>query len=82
MVRDLRALGALHVGEATNAATRYMEVREIALPSGLSTFSTLQKVMIGEDADIGPFAPHHVFPGSMGDTPALEAWIAQFIPEA
>lgn len=82
MVRDLRVLGALHVGEATNAATRYMEVREITLPSGLSTFSTLQKVVIGEDADIGPFAPEHVFPGQMSDTAALDAWIAQFIPEA
>ncbi len=76
MVRDFRALGALHVGEATNAATRYMEVREIQLPSGLSSFSTLQKVVIGEDADIGPFAPAQVFPGSMSDTAALEAWVA------
>lgn len=82
LVRDLRTLGALHVGEATNAATRYMEVREITLPSGLSTFSTLQKVMIGEDADIGPFAPEHIFPGPMSDTAALEAWIARFIPDA
>lgn len=79
MVRDFRALGALHVGEATNAATRYMEVREIELPSGLSTFSTLQKVVIGEDADIGPFIPGQTFPGAMSDTAALEGWIADLI---
>ena len=79
MVRDFRALGALHVGEATNAATRYMEVREIELPSGLSTFSTLQKVVIGEDADIGPFVPEQVFPGAMSDTAALEDWIADLV---
>ena len=79
MVRDFRALGALHVGEATNAATRYMEVREIELPSGLSTFSTLQKVVIGEDADIGPFVPERVFPGAMVDTAALEGWIAGLV---
>lgn len=77
MVRDFRALGALHVGEATNAATRYMEVREITLPSGLSTFSTLQKVAIGEGADIGPFTPARLFPGRMSDTAALEAWVAE-----
>ncbi|MBW8302641.1 MAG: hypothetical protein K0M78_01570 [Brevundimonas sp.] len=76
MVRDFRTLGAVHVGEATNVSTRYMEVREIVLPSGLTNFSTLQKVVIGEDADIGPFTPAHVFPGSMADTAALEAWIA------
>ena len=79
MVRDFRALGALHVGEATNVSTRYMEVREIELPSGLSTFSTLQKVVIGEDADIGPFVPERVFPGAMADTAALEGWIAGLV---
>lgn len=81
MVRDFRALGALHVGEATNAATRYMEVREIVLPSGLTNFSTLQKVVIGEDADIGPFTPAHVFPGSMAESAALEGWIAGLIAQ-
>ena len=79
MVRDFRALGALHVGEATNAATRYMEVREIELPSGLSTFSTLQKVVIGEDADIGPFVPERIFSGAMADSAALEGWIAGLV---
>lgn len=77
MVRDFRALGALHVGEATNVSTRYMEVREIELPSGLSSFSTLQKVVIGEDADIGPFVPEQIFPGAMSDTATLEGWIAE-----
>ena len=81
MVRDFRRLGALHVGEATNAATRYMEVREIVLPSGLTKFSTLQKVVIGEDADIGPFAPEHLFPGPMSDTAALEGWIAGLLSQ-
>ena len=81
MVRDFRTLGATHVGEATNVSTRYMEVREIVLPSRLTNFSTLQKVAIGGDADIGPFTPEHVFPGSMADTAALEAWIAGLPPQ-
>lgn len=81
MVRDFRRLGAVHVGEATNAATRYMEVREIVLPSGLTSFSTLQKVVIGEDADIGPFSPANLFQGSMADTAALEGWIAGLLSQ-
>lgn len=82
MVRDFRTLGATHVGEATNVSTRYMEVREIVLPSGLTNFSTLQKVAIGGDADIGPFTPAHVFPGQMSDTTALEAWIAGLLSQS
>ncbi len=71
-----RKLGALHVGESTDAATRYMEVREIMLPSGISTFSTLQKVNLDAPAQIGPFVPERLFEGDISDTAALEAWIA------
>lgn len=72
---QFRQLGALHVGETTDAATRYMEVREIRLPSGLRTFSTLQKVAIGS-SDYGPFAPAIVYPGALSDSAALKAWVA------
>lgn len=72
-----RRLGALHVGEATDAGTRYMEVREISLPSGLSTFSTLQKVMLSGSGDVGPFVPDRRYEGNISDTAALERWIAQ-----
>lgn len=76
MTSDFRKLGALHVGAETNAATRYMEVREIELPSGLSTFTTLQKVQLGGESTIGPFTPNRVAPNGTGDTKALEDWIA------
>ena len=76
LTQDFLRLGALHVGTQTNAATRYMEVREIDLPSGLSTFSTLQKVAVGSKAEIGPFTPQIVSPVAIGDTPALEQWLA------
>jgi hypothetical protein len=76
MAADLfRRLGATHVGEATDMATRYMEVREIVLPSGLRTFSTLQKVAL-EFGDFGPYAPSVVYPGAMADTDKLRAWVA------
>lgn len=70
-----RRLGALHVGEATDANTHYMEVREDRLPSGLSTFSTLQAVAPGSASQIGPFVPEVAYEGSIADTAALEAWV-------
>ncbi len=69
----LKAVGALQLGEATDRSTRYMEVREIDLPSGLRTFSTLQKVALGA-GDFGPYQPDRLFPGRMADTDALKAW--------
>lgn len=48
-----RRLGALQLGETTDMSSRYIEVREILLPSGLRTFSTLQKVALGANS-FGP----------------------------
>lgn len=70
-----RRLGATLVGEATDMSTRFMEVREITLPSGLRTFSTLQKVALGS-GDFGPYLPEIGYPGSMADTDTLKAWVA------
>lgn len=76
LVTDLfRKKGALHVGEATDAATRYFEVREDTLPSGLSGFSTLQAMHNGSPIEIGPFVPTVEFEGDISDTAALESWI-------
>ena len=68
-------LGALHVGEATDVTTRYMEVREIDLPSGLWTFSTLQKVALGP-GDFGPYEPAVAYPGSLAEDDKVKAWVA------
>ena len=70
-----RKLGALHVGEATDMSTRYMEVREIVLPSGLRTFSTLQKVALGF-GDFGPYQPAIVYPGPLHEDDKVKAWVA------
>ena len=70
-----RRLGALHVGEATDMSTRYMEVREIVLPSGLRTFSTLQKVALGL-GDFGPYEPAVVYPGQLHEDEKVKAWVA------
>lgn len=69
-------LGALQVGEATDAATRYFEVREDKMPSGLIMFSTLQALSPSSPAQIGPFVPSLLYEGDISDTSALETWIA------
>jgi len=71
-----RRLGAIQVGQATGADTHYTEVREIVLPSGLSTFSTLQAMDPDSPRNIGPFEPQFEFDGDIADTAALETWIA------
>jgi hypothetical protein len=72
---DFHRLGALHVGETTDANTHYMEVREDKLPSGLSMFSTLQALSPSSPAQIGPFVPERLYDGSIADTAALESWV-------
>lgn len=78
IVTDMfRRLGALHVGQATDAATHYFEVREELLPSGLSYFSTLQAFSPMTAAQMGPYAPEIRFEGDIADTAALEAWVVE-----
>lgn len=75
VVKRLKDLGALQVGQATNAPTRYMEVRAVDLPSGLGRFTTLQKAAMSSPPLIGPYAPDVPFPGDIANTQALEAWV-------
>lgn len=70
-----RRLGALHVGEATDVSTKYMEVRQEVLPSGIRTFSTLQKVALGT-GDFGPYSPMIAYPGDVSRTSELQQWVA------
>lgn len=82
MVADrFRRLGALHLGQTTNANTHYMEVREETLPSGLSVFSTLQALAPAMPAQLGPFAPEIAFDGDMADDAAVEAWVLEIARE-
>jgi hypothetical protein len=78
---DFRRLGALHVGQATDANTHYMEVREERLPSGLSMFSTLQAINPQMPPQLGPFVPAERYDGDIADTAALETWIATGLPQ-
>jgi hypothetical protein len=73
---DFRRLGAIQIGQTTDAATHFTEVRETYLPSGYSMFSTLQSVV---DADgpwrVGPYEPAVLYSGDIADTPRLERWV-------
>ena len=75
---DFRSLGALHVGQPTDAATHFLEVREQYLPSGYSLFSTLESVDSTAPSQIGPFEPALTYDGDISDTAALEAWVRTY----
>ncbi|WP_395613253.1 hypothetical protein [Allosphingosinicella sp.] len=77
-----RALGAVHVGVTTSADTFYMDVRNVALPSGIVGASIPRKVFRGRPrGDNVPVVPVHPFMGDIADTAALERWIAG-LPES
>jgi hypothetical protein len=76
---NFRRLGALHVGQATDAATHYFEVREERLPSGLSYFSTLQAFSPASAAQLGPFDPDLRYDLDIAGTADLEAWVARAV---
>ena len=75
MVDDFRRLGAIQAGETTDANKHYTEVRDVPMPSGLSTFSTLQAISVDSPRQFGPFVPHIPFDGDLGDNAAVEAWL-------
>jgi hypothetical protein len=80
---DFRTLGAFHVGQTTDAATHFVDVREQYLPSGYSMFSTLESLAPDAPAQVGPYVPALTYNGDIADTAALEAWvIAKAIPAA
>jgi hypothetical protein len=72
---DFRTLGAFHIGQTTDAATHFVDVREQYLPSGYSMFSTLQSIDPNSPAQVGPFEPALPYDGDIADTNALEKWV-------
>lgn len=81
-VRFFEKLGATLAGQTTGADTHYAEVRQIVLPSGLSTFSTLQAIMPDVPRHVGPYVPAFPYDGDITDTAALERWIAHSVVPA
>jgi len=77
VVDKFRKLGALHLGQSTDAGTHYMEVREELMPSGLSFFSTLQAMSPSSPFQYGPFDPDIVYEKDISDTKSLEKWVLE-----
>lgn len=75
VTKDFLTLGALHVGQTTDANTHYTENRDEALPSGLSRFSTQQAISPAAPLRYGPFVPAIAYDGDIADTAALERWV-------
>ena len=78
-VHLFRELGAVHVGEETNANTHYSNMVTVELPSGLSTFSTLQAYMAALPRQLGPFAPAVPLPINLADDEALQQSVRQLL---
>jgi hypothetical protein len=74
---DFRTLGAFHIGQTTDAATHFVDVREQYLPSGYSMFSTLESVDPGAPTEVGPFQPALTYNGDIADTASLEKWVIE-----
>lgn len=69
-------LGAVLVGGETSADTVYMDTRDAALPSGLSTAWVPMKVYRGRSRGHNvPYVPAHAWQGEFSDDAALAAWI-------
>ncbi len=77
-----RKLKATLAGQTTGADTHYSEVREIPLPSGLSTFSTLQSIDPAQPLHIGPYVPDFPYGGDISDTAGVEKWVRETVVRA
>lgn len=70
--------GVTHVGAETSADTVYIDNTGARLPSGEGFLGWSMKVIRGRPrAHNQSYVPHHVWSGSMTDTPGLERWILQ-----
>lgn len=74
MVELFRQHGAVQVGLPTNAVTRYMEVKETLLPSGIARFSTLQAVGFHLPLRYGPFLPNIPLNVDISDEAGIKKW--------
>jgi len=79
VVDKFKKLGALHLGQSTDAGTHYMEVREELMPSGLSFFSTLQAMSPSSPAQYGAFEPDIFYESNIADTKLLEKWVTEAV---
>jgi hypothetical protein len=80
--RLFRDLGALHVGQETNANTRYSNAVTTDLPSGLSNFTSLQAYWTYVPMRLGPYRPSLTLDVDLADDAAVEAEVRRLITGA
>ena len=69
---------AIFVGETTGADSNYMEVREVALPSGKGIFRFPIKVYRNRPRGHNvPHVPDVAYPGNLQDTSALQSFVLE-----
>jgi hypothetical protein len=71
----LTALGAVQVGQDTNADTDYMEIRERKLDDGAIIWVPMKVYRDRPRGSNVPAVPQHAWTGRMNDTVALQRWI-------
>lgn len=71
--------GALHVGNTTDADTRYMDVGSAVLPSGLKMWTPLKFWVDRRRQDNVPYVPQIKYHQDINDTEALQTWVLQSI---
>lgn len=77
--RLFRDLGATHVGQETNANTHYSNVITTDLPSGLSSFTSLQAYSTHVPRQLGPYTPTIAFKADLADDRAVEEEVRKLI---
>ena len=72
----LTALGAVQVGQDTNADTDYMEIRERKLDDGAVMWVPMKVYRDRPRGSNVPAVAQHAWDGQMADTAGLQRWIA------
>jgi len=65
----------LHIGQETNADTRYTDVTTANLPSGLRMLVPLKVWNWSPPRDRVALRPHHAFGGDIRDTSSVQTWL-------
>jgi hypothetical protein len=77
--RLFRDLGATHVGQETSANTHYSNAITKELPSGLSTFQSLQAYWTYVPRQLGPYTPAIPFKADLADDKAVEEEVGKLL---
>ncbi|EHP39359.1 hypothetical protein OR16_32089 [Cupriavidus basilensis OR16] len=67
--------GTVQAGSVTSADTRYMDISQVSLPSGVNMWLPLKVWKNRKRRDNEPHVPKFTFEGDLNDTVAVQAWV-------